>query len=369
MRAGTAISRLPEVRRAARDAAERALAAAGLSRAGCLFVGGTVDHLDQAIDLCSELREVAGPSVQIVGGAVDGVLSCGDSAEDGPALGVLALEEQVRVFSWRPDDGSELRAAIAASGPGSLALVLADPAAPLQRLTSALTREARGLMVAGGGGAAEGGLILDDDLAEASAVGLLLPPPARIVVAQSHQPVGTPALVTRAEGRLLYELDGKPALQALLDLQELPGLRDIEAALPFLGLGASPAPGEAFSEDDFVSVALLGVDEDSGALAVGARLEEGRGVCFTLRDGMGARRALGRALGRISLGGAQSFGVYFDCASRGTELYGIEELDLRLIEKSLGAFPLLSLRTSFELGPSGGATGVHLFTGVLALSG
>jgi hypothetical protein len=42
-------------------------------------------------------------------------------------------------------------------------------------------------------------------------------------------------------------------------------------------------------------------------------------------------------------------------------------LDLSLIEKSLGAFPLLSLRTSFELGPAGDFMGVHLFSGVLAL--
>ena len=39
----------------------------------------------------------------------------------------------------------------------------------------------------------------------------------------------------------------------------------------------------------------------------------------------------------------------------------------RLIEQSLGSFPLLSMRTSFELGPAGDATGVHLFTGVLAV--
>ena len=45
----------------------------------------------------------------------------------------------------------------------------------------------------------------------------------------------------------------------------------------------------------------------------------------------------------------------------------MDGLDLDLIEKSLGAFPLLSLRTSFELGPAGDALGVHLFTGVLAL--
>src|SRR5438552_2335636 len=99
MQAGAAISRHPEVRRAARDAAERALAAGGLTRAGCLLVGGTVEHFDQAIDLCDELREVAGPSVQIVGGAVESVQLRGDGAEQGPALGVLAIPDQAHVFT------------------------------------------------------------------------------------------------------------------------------------------------------------------------------------------------------------------------------------------------------------------------------
>jgi len=368
MRAGAAVSRDPDVRAAARDAARRALAAAGLLRAGCLFVGGTVDHFDQAIDLCAELRGAAGDGVQIIGGAVGSVLVRGDGGEDGPALGVLALEEPGHVFAWSAEDGSELRSAAQASGPGALALVLADPAAPLPRLQAALAREAPGLLVAGGGIAAEGGLLIDDDLAEAGAVGLVLPPPARVAVAQSYQPVGEPALVTRVEGRLVHELDGRPALEALLALQKLPGLADIGGALPFLGLGVSPAPGEPFRADDFVSVALMGLDEKSGALSVGARLEEGSSVSFTMRDGIGSRRALDRALG--TLGGRRpSFGVYFDCSSRGTELYGVEELDLSLIEKALGQFPLLSLRTSFELGPSGAGVGLHLFTGVLALAG
>jgi len=188
-------------------------------------------------------------------------------------------------------------------------------------------------------------------------------------VAQSHLPIGQPSLVSRAEGRLLYELDGKPALQVLARLQEIPGMRDLDGALPYLGLGISPAPGEPFNEDDFISVQLLGVEEESGALVVGSRIDEGHSVTFTLKDGMGARRALERALCRLATGSAPPFGVYFDCASRGTDLYGVDELDLALIEKALGRFPLLSLRTSFELGPSGGATGLHLFTGVLALSG
>ena len=76
---------------------------------------------------------------------------------------------------------------------------------------------------------------------------------------------------------------------------------------------------------------------------------------------------MGFQLDRLS-GAPPGWGVYFDCVSRGSNLYGVGGLDLGLIEKSLGAFPLLSLRTSFELGPSGRSTAVHLFTGVLALA-
>jgi small ligand-binding sensory domain FIST len=128
----------------------------------------------------------------------------------------------------------------------------------------------------------------------------------------------------------------------------------------------SPRPGEPFSVEDFVSVPLLGIDEERGALETGAPIPEGHSVSFTLRDGMGARRTLQLALDKLR-DPRPSWGLYFDCASRGTTLYGVPGLDLRLIEQSLGSFPLLSMRTSFELGPAGDATGVHLFTGVLAV--
>lgn len=380
-RAGAAVSRLIDVRSAARDAAERALRSAGLLRAGCAIVGGTVEQLDEAIDLCDELQKVLGPNVQIIGGAASAAMVRGDSAEEGPALGLLVLESKGHLFSWSADEPDELREAADAAGPGALCLVFADPGAPLQRLLAALSRDAVHARVAGGGVVAEGGLLRDGDLADASAVGIFLPSPkdlataqrrskpggaARVAVAQSHQPIGKPALVTRAAGRDLLELDHKPALQALAALAELPGLADLSGALPFLALGVSPMPGEPFREDDFVTVPLLGVDEQTGGISVGARVEEGLSVCFTLRDGMGARRTLERSLGAVA-GITPSYGLYFDCASRGTQLYGIDELDLGLIEKSLGTFPLLALRTSFELGPSGPGTGLHLFTGVLGL--
>jgi small ligand-binding sensory domain FIST len=365
MRAGAAVSREEDVRLAARDAATRALDAAGIDQAACLLVAATPEHLDESIELCEELRDAAGAGTQIVGGATSAAFCPGDAdIEEGPALGVLALEQRAHLFSFRADMPEELRGAAARAGPGALGIVFADPAAPLQRLLGALGREAPKARFAGGGVAVEGGLLLDHDLADVHAVGAFFPAPARVAVAQSHQPIGQPLLVTRSEGRSLIELDSHPAVEALAALAEQPGLSG--EALQFVALGLSPRPGEPFRDDDFLSVQLLGVDEERGSLETGIPVPEGHSVTFTLRDGMGARRTLQSALDRLG-SAPPEWGVYFDCASRGSTLYGVDGLDLDLIGKSLGSFPLLSLRTSFELGPSGGGVGVHLFTGVLAL--
>jgi small ligand-binding sensory domain FIST len=365
MRAGAAVSREENVQLAARDAATRALDAAGLDEAGCVLVAATPEHLDESIELCEALRDACGASVQIVGGATSAAFTPGDAdTEEGPALGVLVLEQPGHLFSFRADEPQSLKAAAQRAGPGALGIVFADPAAPLQRLLGALGRDASQARVAGGGVAIEGGLLLDDDVSEAHAVGAFFPAPGRVAVAQSHSPIGKPMLVTRSEGRSLLTLDSQPAVEALAALAELPGLSG--DALQFVALGLSPRPGEAFSPDDFISVQLLGIDEDRAAIETGVPVPEGHSVSFTLRDGMGARRTLQSALTRMGPV-LPAWGLYFDCASRGSTLYGVDGLDLGLIEKSLGAFPLLSLRTSFELGPAGDATSVHLFSGVLAL--
>src|SRR5947207_15740725 len=94
VRAGVAVSRESDVRDAARDAARRALKNAGLAKAGCLVVAATPGHLDEALELCAELRAVAGPRTHIVGGATSAVMVPGDAeTEQGPALGILALEQ------------------------------------------------------------------------------------------------------------------------------------------------------------------------------------------------------------------------------------------------------------------------------------
>lgn len=367
MRAGVGVSHHPEVRQAAREAAERALASSGLERPQCLLVAGTARHFDQAQGLCAVLREVVGPA-RIVGGCGESVLIAGDAIEKRQGLGVLAFEGPVAPFLYKQGDPSSLQAAARAAGPDALCLLLVDPAAPVPALLEVFVREAPQAKVAGGGASEEGGLLWEDGLADAAVVGLFVPGPARVTVAQSHQPVGPRRFVTAVDGRMVRELDGRPAVEALAELASEPGMQDLSANLAHLSLASALAPGEELQEDDFLLLPLLGVDQGTGGLAVGGPIQEGMQVTFALRDGIGARRALQRALGRLPAAAA-SFGVYFDCASRGAQLYGVEGLDLTLIQKALGPLPVLCLRTSFEVGPAGPGTGMHLYSGVLALGG
>ena len=349
MRAGAAVSRSPDVRLAARDAATRALDAAGLDEAGCLVVAATPEHLDESLELCEALRDAAGKGAQIVGGATSAVLVPGDAdTEEGPALGVLALEQRAHLFSFRTDAPDELRVAAQRAGPGALGVVFADPAGPVQRLLAALGRDAGKARVAGGGVAVEGGLLLDDDLADAQAVGAFFPQAGRVAVAQSHQPIGKPLLVTRADGRQVIELDSRPALEALAELADQPGVGG--EALQFVGLGLSPRPGEAFSARGLPLRCAARRRRGARRPGGGCADPEGHSVSFTLRDGMGARRTLQQALDRLAPK-PPAWGIYFDCASRGSTLYGVDGLDLGLIEKSLGAFPLLSLRNQLRARP------------------
>src|SRR2546428_10802293 len=88
MRAGAAVSRAEDVRLAARDAATRALDAAGLDEAACLVVAATPEHLDEAVELCEALRDAAGANAQIVGGATSaGGVSRAPPVAEGPRPG------------------------------------------------------------------------------------------------------------------------------------------------------------------------------------------------------------------------------------------------------------------------------------------
>jgi small ligand-binding sensory domain FIST len=66
---------------------------------------------------------------------------------------------------------------------------------------------------------------------------------------------------------------------------------------------------------------------------------------------------------------APKFGVYFNCAGRGSDLYGQPGLDPELIQRRFGPLPLAGIQSSFEIAPTCGRPRIHMLTGVLLLAG
>jgi small ligand-binding sensory domain FIST len=66
---------------------------------------------------------------------------------------------------------------------------------------------------------------------------------------------------------------------------------------------------------------------------------------------------------------APSFALFFNCAGRGSALYGQSGLDPELIRRRFGELPLMGIESTFEIAPTCGRPQVHMLTGVLVLAG
>ena len=97
-------------------------------------------------------------------------------------------------------------------------------------------------------------------------------------VSQGAAPIGPEMTITAAEGHMIQELAGRPALTRLRDaVAALPeSERDKVAEGLLLGVVVDQGKPE-FERGDFLVRALLGADPDTGALAVGAYVEPGPG--------------------------------------------------------------------------------------------
>jgi small ligand-binding sensory domain FIST len=93
-------------------------------------------------------------------------------------------------------------------------------------------------------------------------------------------------------------------------------------------------------------------------------------MAFAVRDGATARQdleAVVRDLARETAGAAPRFGVYLNCAGRGSSLYGTPDVDIRILRARLGELPIIGMQSSFEIAPVLGRPRLQLYTGVLGL--
>ncbi|HZU79861.1 MAG TPA: FIST N-terminal domain-containing protein, partial [Acidimicrobiales bacterium] len=287
------------------------------------------------------------------------------AARTGPLLG---LDLQVipapdgasgRLSGWPEDLAFEPQALV----------LLADPYSfPAEGVLEWIDERHPGLPVIGGmasAGRGPGGnrLVHGTRVGTSGGVGVLLGPGVDIdvVVSQGCRPFGHPLVVTKAEGNVIHELAGKPALERLLaQAHESLSEREVEL-LERGGLHVGRVVDEhreQFGRGDFLVRNVLGADRRTGAIAVGDVVEVGTTVQFHLRDADSADEDLHELL----VGRSADAALLFTCNGRGTRLFDAPDHDVGVLTDRLGLLPLAGFFAAGELGPVGEHNFLHGFT-------
>lgn len=376
IRVGAGLSADPGAANAAVEAA-RAAAPGGDVDLAFLFL--TPHHLDQVGAAVSMLEQELAPRV-LLGCVADGVIGGERELENGPGLAIWAAslpgaeivpfhasctvdEDEIELHGFPDPSGAELVS------------LLVDPFSfPVGAFLGALNEMFSGLPVVGGlasGGGRPGAqaLIIGGELYDEGAVGALVSGvPIRTVVSQGCAPIGEDAVITSAEGNVVFELAGAPALERLQsEVASLTPERQRQAAAGILAGIVMDENRSEYGRGDYLMRGLLGVDQSTGAVAIGEVVRVGQTLRFHVRDADSAEEDLNEAL-RASVRGARPAGaLLFTCNGRGTHMFPAPDHDARALARELASPAVGGMFCGGEIGPVGGSTFLHGFTATMAI--
>jgi small ligand-binding sensory domain FIST len=388
LRAGVGQSSNPSTERAAEEAATQAMDRAGIDRADLVLVFFSVDHVSSAEKLTAALQRITRTDA-IVGSSGVGLLTIDGEIEGRAGLAVMVLasdDAQIRPFLHHPlrgrdaDIGAGLGRDVLSGASGeSLVVAFTDPYNAEPRALFRGIEESAGFVPLVGAGSSENGSqgktfqLYGQTMSTNALAGFTLSGAftSRIGITQGCQPVSEAMTITKAQGNLILEIDHRPAYETFARVVKGPLLENLGRALAFIFVGLPvDTRKNSVASGEYLVRNIVGLDPRAGVLAVAEEIFEGERMLFTLRDGPRAREDLCQMLARQaeSLGGkSPALGLYFNCCSRGSSLYGMDGIDTAYIRQSFGEFPLIGLFGSFELGPLERKNHLLAYTGVLVL--
>jgi len=386
IRAGTGYSTATNAHTAAIEATTAALKQAGLRTADCAMVfastayGGAYPLIVRSVAEAAGTREIAGC------GSI-GVIAGGREFEAGPSIAVLVLGGNsiaaTRLFvpqlRGRSREVAEVIATTVRPHLGTNNLLCLFPDTynlDPEPLIATLARELPGVTVIGGGATEDGSVgetfqFCGDVVSSNAVAGMLLAGDFTIDLgaANACAPLGPTHRVTAVRDNIILELDGRRAWDVFAEAAG-PLAGDLPRALAFVFVGIPLTPGaDRIGRGNFYVRNITGASSEHGVIAVAYRPKLGDTIGFVLRDGERSRSELKATLAAMAdrLAQPPAFGLYFDCVSRGSGLYGIPDHDSAYIGQALGQVPIAGFFTGFEIGPMGDRTGLLQYCGVLAL--
>src|ERR671916_1925853 len=338
---------------AGREAAEEALTNAGLEKPDFVFMFATVGYNQRS--LLRAVREVTG-GAPLSGCSAEGTIGGDYADESNFSVVVMAISSE----ELRWTNGL-------ATGLGTDSWTAGQKVA--QSLSSDLGTDAVGLFVfpdgttvnfdqffAGlegnlssdrflplwGGGAGDNFAMrqtyqyCDDEIASDGVAYALLSGEAQpaSAVGIGYIPIGSERTVTRSQGNVIYEIDGKPVLEVLQEYVPDSALAENWQSYAITFALCFRAPSY-IKDEEYVVRTILSVDETDGSATTQTEVPEGTSVWLSSRDQEKVTTGLDRMAAQINqqLGGNQPKLVFqFDCVSRGKTMFREQE-KMRLLRQ------------------------------------
>ena len=218
----------------------------------------------------------------------------------------------------------------------------------------------------------------DDEVISDGVAYALLSGKAQASWAISHGliPLGGARTVTRSQGNVIHEIDGKPAVEVLKEyLPEHALVEDRDWMHYAVSLALCFKVPSYMKDEEYVVRGVPGVRMADGSITVQTEIPEGRSIWFSSRDKEKMTTGLHRMARQIKeqLGDAQPKLVFqFECMTRGKTMLREQE-KLQLLKQFRHSVspeaPWAGFYTIGEIGPVEEHNNHHLFTSVvLALS-
>lgn len=360
----------PDWQSVAQDCATQLKSAEPEHRLGFLYV---TDHFSADLsDISNFLKNRIGVD-HWVGTVGLGVCTTSKEYFDEPAMVVMiipARDSAFRIFDNVSDSITAItdkHASWLSNILSPLTVVHGDPRNQnINDLIEKISSETEGFLVGGLTASQQNFFQLADGVSEGGLSGAMLALdeiPAQVGVTQGCSPIGSPHRITAADQNLLIELDGKPALEVFKeDVGEVLA-RDLQRAAGYIFVAL---PVSASDTGDYLVRNLLGVDSETGVVAIGDHVTAGDQIMFCRRDHDSAitdmKRMLSDIKSRTEIGAIRG-GLYFSCCARGPNQFGSDSEELKIISSELGDFPLVGFFANGEISNNR----LYGYTGVLTV--
>ncbi len=299
-----------------------------------------------------------------------GVITAGQELYDLPAASIMLAQFDDDEFTMVPaiDKQSDIPSRL--QWPRkfitNFGVIHGDPLNPqTQNLIEAIQQQLdNGFIVGGLTSSRANHYQVSDDVISGGISGALFSENISVVtnLSQGCSPVGEKHTITNAQENVAFLLDTKSALEVLMQDMNIDDYKQLEqkAGEVFVGLCISGS-----DRSDYTVRNLVGVDLKHNVFAINDYLIEGNEIVFCRRNQQTAIDDMQHMLDNIAgrLKQKPRGGLYVSCLGRGREQFGNDSEEIKMIQKTLGDFPLTGFFANGEIHHNK----LYGYTGVLTL--